>query len=304
MSLFSRFFSRKEPQDADQNALISGADTDPVLSLQVLFADRCPQDSAKLVKVARSYHPSMREARWEIDPELGREGKCFGLAGWGQHVIRLVGFDLPMPKAAVEQCVQPAHFDQERKAQIRAHKAHLILLYNGHEKAPVERFVALGCAAGVLAQFGAVGVLNEAAHTALPGGLLADPDISDALEFLRTMPLPLLFCGFVKCQVEGVPGIWMRTYGASRLGWSDLAVHASGHDQGQRYLDMFSNIMSYLRDSGAEIAAGHTLQIDTEVYLRFREPSADEPFLEGEEPILVVEEIGPDEINRQVYKPE
>ena len=34
------------------------------------------------------------------------------------------------------------------------------------------------------------------------------------LELLRSFPLLHLFCGFVKYEVEGDDGVWMRTYGA------------------------------------------------------------------------------------------
>ncbi len=52
----------------------------------------------------------------------------------------------------------------------------------------------------------------------------------------------------------------MRTYGAHLLGLRNFAAYASGHDQGQWYL----------RDSGAVLAAGHTMQVGEHEYLRIR----------------------------------
>jgi hypothetical protein len=87
----------------------------------------------------------------------------------------------------------------------------------------------------------------------------------------------------------------MRTYGAPLLGLPDLAAHATGHAEGQRYFDMFENIFRYLRESGARLAVGHTMQIEDE-YLRFRAATTEEWFLESAA-LLVTEMIGANEIN-------
>jgi uncharacterized protein DUF4261 len=106
------------------------------------------------------------------------------------------------------------------------------------------------------------------------------------------------FSGFVKQEVEGVRGVWMRTYGAPLMGLPDLAAHATGHEEGQRYFDMFANIFRYLRESGSRLADGHTMQIDEEEYLRFRAPSEEEGFLVSDGELLVANVIGADEINQ------
>jgi hypothetical protein len=241
----------------------------------------------------------MSRVRCEIDPALTREGKVFGMAGWGKHVVRCVGFDLPMPADAVEACVAPSHYPEELKQRARSHKAHVILYYAGHEPSPVEQYVALAATAGVLARLGAIVVLNESGRTSVPVSALSGSDSDgDIIDLLRTLPLPILYCGFVKHEVEGIPGVWMRTYGAPLLGLPDFAAHAAGHHEGQRYFDMFDNVFGYLRESGAQLAAGHTMQIGEEEYLRVRLPTEEEAFLESEGELLVAEIIGPDEINR------
>lgn len=65
-----------------------------------------------------------------------------------------------------------------------------------------------------------------------------------------------------------------------------------------RYFDMFDSVFRYLRESGAQLAAGHTMQIGQEEFLRVRHPTDEEAFLESEGELLVAEIIGPDEINR------
>jgi hypothetical protein len=299
MSVFSRFFGKSDDDDSGAGELVANPNIEHPLSLQVLFPEPCPLDSEGLAEVFRLYHPSMSRARCEIDPTLNREGKMFGMVGWGKHVVRCVGFDLPMPAEAVEACIAPSHYPQELKQRAQSHKAHIILYYAGYEPSPVEQYVALAATAGVLARLGAIVVLNESGHTSFPASALSGSDSDgDMMNLLRTLPLPILYCGFVKHEVEGIPGVWMRTYGAPLLGFPDFAAHTAGHHEGQRYFDMFDNVFGYLRESGAQLAAGHTMQIGEEEYLRVRLPTEEETFLESEGELLVAEIIGPDEINR------
>lgn len=120
----------------------------------------------------------------------------------------------------------------------------------------------------------------------------------ESLELLRSLPLNMLYCGFVKYEVEGVQGVWMRTYGAGRFGLPDFAVLAEGHHQGEQYSNMFNNIMAYLLDSGAELAAGHTMQIGEDRYMKLREPLEAEYFLHGPQAVLVTEIIDASQINK------
>ncbi len=256
-------------------------------------------DSGRLIEAFRSYHRSMSGVRCEIDAALSREGKLFGMVGWGKHVVRCVGFNLPMPAAAVEACVAPSHYLKDLKERARAHKAHVILYYAGYDSSPLEEYVALAATAGVLGRLGAIVVLNEAGHTSFPAAALSGSGSEgDIMELLRTLPLPILYCGFVKHEVEGIPGVWMRTYGAPLLGLPDFAAHAAGHHAGQRYFDIFDSILGYLRKSGAQLGAGHTMQLGEEEYLRFRKPREEEGFLRSDGELFVAELIGPGEINR------
>ncbi len=299
MGILSRFFGRKDEGDR-QTQLVANPKKSP-LGLQVLFADPFRFDPEELTTALRSYHPSMAQSRCEVESELNQKGTVFGLAGWGKHVIRLVGFDLPMPAEAVEACVAPSHYSQELKELARAHGSHLLLFYAGHESEPLEQYVALAAVAGLLSRFGAIVILNEAAHTSFPAVALSGEDVQgDILEVLRTMPLPALFCGFVKYDVEGDGGVWMRTYGAHLFGLPDFASHAEGHHEGQKYFDMFSSLLTYLRESGAALKAGHTSQIGNEEFLRFRKPTDAEPFLDSEGELLVAELIGRDDFKRSM----
>jgi hypothetical protein len=297
MGIFSRFFGKTDDDDRGAQ-LLANPEIERPLGLQVLFGEGPDLDPDRLAGALRSYDRSMARARCEVDPGLSRDGTIFGLAGWGKHVIRLVGFDRPMPAQAMEACVAPSHYPAELKQRARAHAGHVLLYYAGYESTPLEQYVALAALAGVLSRFGAIVVLNEAGRTSFPADALSGEGVEgDILEILRTLPLAILYCGFVKYDLEGTDRVWMRTYGAHLLGLPDLAALAEGHHEGQRHFDMFGSILDYLRESGASIAAGHTLQIGQEEFLRFRAPTPAEPFLGSEGELLVVEPIGRDDIN-------
>jgi hypothetical protein len=298
MSIFNRFFGKRESDDRPDD-LVARPKTDDSPALQILFADRFQLDPAAITAAMRAYHPSMAQARCEVAPELNQESKVFGLAGWGKHVIKLVGFDLPMPKDVVELCVAPSHYPQLLKDRARAHKSHLLLWYAGSEESVVEQFVALAAFAGVMDRFAAVVVLNESARTSFPTAALSGKGIKgDMMEQLRTLPLPILYCGFVKYDIPNDKNVWMRTYGAHVLGLPDFAVYTNGHHEGERYFGMFDSIMRYMLNTGKRLAAGHTMQLGASDYLRCRAPTKDEPWLESKGEMLVTEVIRADQINR------
>lgn len=295
MSIFSRFFGRAESPAAAAASLVANPAMKDGPSLQVVFAAPLALRAEALAAALRAYHPEMREARAEIEPDMP---ELLALAGWGKHVVRLVGFDAPFPHDALEACVAPAHYPAEVKEQVRGHVSHVLLYYAGFETDPLEQYVALAAAAGALTDSQAVAVLNEGARTSLPAGVFARDSMGDeSLELLRSLPLNMLYCGFVKYEVEGVQGVWMRTYGAGRFGLPDFAALAEGHHQGELYSDMFNNIMAYLRESGAELAAGHTMQIGEDRYMRLREPLETEYFLHGPDAVLVTEIIDASQVN-------
>jgi hypothetical protein len=124
-----------------------------------------------------------------------------------------------------------------------------------------------------------------------------EEDDGNLLASLRGFPLPFLYCGFVKLEVEGTPGVWMRTYGAHRLGLPDFALHATGHEQGSFVFEVFSNMLAYLRQTGKQFAPGNTMQVGENMYLRLRARTTEEWYLESEGEMLVAERIAATEVN-------
>lgn len=303
--LLDRFFGRGVPRLGGP-AVANPRLADPV-GLQLLFDDVFALDAEQVALALRDYHAEMAEATAELfhvppkpDPKPGEEPAVMGLLAWERHVVKVVGFAAPMPADAVRACVQPAHIDPQFKRIAYDHKSHLMLYYAGYELDPLEQYVALAAAAGALAYFGASFVLNESARTAIPAAVLHphEEDEGDMLAALRGFPLPLIYCGLVKMEVDGVAGVWMRVYGAHRFGLPDLAYRAAGHDETRFAFELFGNVLSYLRTTGKQFAPGDTLRISDDEYLRLRARTPDEWYLESEGEMLVAERVAAGEVNR------
>jgi hypothetical protein len=279
--------------------VVNTALEDP-LCLIVLFDDPPKFETVDLTRRLRDYHRSMLKGTFDVAKAGDEHQSAYGLAGWGEHVVRFLAFDAPVPEAVIENCVGPAHYKPPVKKRARNNRAHALLFYAGDEVTdPLEQYVALACVAGSLAGLEASVVVNEDAHSSLPIGVLAPGQAEgDQLELLRNLPLLHLYCGFVKYEIDGVDGVWMRTYGCHELGLPDFAFRAQGHHQGEEIFEIFSNTLEYLRESKAEMNAGHTMQVGENFFVRLREPRDDERFLESKGEMLVMERIEGSEINR------
>ena len=174
MSIIDRFFGRRAPEERTPDPLVANTSIQRPLSLQVLFPQLPPLDSAALSRTLRTFDRATGTGRCDLDEGLLREGKILGLAGWGRHVVRYVGFDFPMPADSVEACVAGAHYEQDLKRKAREHRAHVILYYAGYETSPLEQYVALAVVAAVFGRNDGLVVLIEAGHASLPISMLLD----------------------------------------------------------------------------------------------------------------------------------
>ncbi|MGC4121736.1 MAG: DUF4261 domain-containing protein [Myxococcales bacterium] len=294
MGILERFFGKTDRDDAPSATLVANESLKTKRSLQLLFEGGLQLDAAAVTRTLRRYDPTMARAAFEVDGKTAASGTPLGLLGWGKHVIRFVGFGAKMPSEVVERCVQPAHYGADLKARARGHKSHLILFYAGYEETPREQYVALAAVAGVLAKHGAIVVLNESGHTSFPTDALAAGK-GDMMELLRTLPIPILYSGFVKYDVGGTQGVWMRTYGNHLLDLPDFAHLAQGHHEGQATFDLICNLLSYLQTSGAKFAPGHTMEVGPNTFLKVRSPQESEYFLDSEGEIFVLEKITKDQ---------
>ncbi|WP_444928737.1 DUF4261 domain-containing protein [Microbulbifer sp. SSSA002] len=296
MSITSRFFGKKET--VFERGLVANPELDHPLSLQVLFKKSFEFSACELKEKFNSYHPSLAKAKVEIDEELKNSGTPIGLVGWGEHVIQIVGFNQPFPSDSLERCITPSHYGKELKDQARSHRAHLILYYKGYDNNPIAQYTSLALVGGFLADFGAIVVTNESGHTSFPAIALSGNEVEgDIFEFLKSLPLPILYCGFVKYEVEGIDGVWLRTYGAPLLGLPDMASLVEDHSFSQGIFEIFCNVFSYLLESGAKFAAGNTMQVGEDVFMKLRLNTDQEYFLASKDELFVAEFISESEIN-------
>lgn len=295
--LLDRFFGKGVPRIGGP-AVANPRLADPV-GLQCLFDIPLDLPAEGLQAAVRDYHPELADATVELFPVPpgatpgALEPALMGLVAWGAHVVKVVAFASPMPADAVRACVQPAHFAPEYKEIAYRHQAHVMLYYAGYDQNPLEQYVALAAVAGVLTMFGAVFTLNETGRTAVPAPVLMphEEDGGNMLAALRGLPLPLIYCGFVKLEVEGQEGVWMRTYGCHRFGLPDLAVHAADHGFARFAFELFGNALAYLRTSGQRFAPGHTMQVGDDLFLRLRARTPDEWYLDSEGEMLVGDRV-------------
>ena len=293
MSLFERFFGRKNQEDA--SPLVATSTENP-RAIVVLFEGTPTLNPAKVAGALQTYDSTMKRARFEADPEMMQKGIVFGLAGWGQHVVQLVGFDAPYPQQELEPCLQNGRFDDARKKKLADARGHVILYYAGKEESPHEQYVALCAVAGALCRCGAIGVVNPNAVTLLPGQVFGDPSMD--LDILRALPILAFICSWGTLEAENGSGVWARTVGAHALDKPDLAANIDANDDIGEVAEIFGNILTYLCDSNAHFAAGHTMQVGEYTFMKVRAPTADEAFLEGQGPLLIAEFISSNEINQ------
>jgi hypothetical protein len=219
----------------------------------------------------------------------GPPAAVLGLVEWGDHRVRLAGFDAPMPYGPVEACVGPALVAPPVKQDAKLHRSHALLYYAGTHPDPLERYVALAAVASALARLDAIVVMNEEARTAVPALDLIPEEGEDLLRTLRGLPLPYLYAGFVKLDVGDADRPWVRTFAAHRLGLPDLAYHLGGHQETSRVFRLFAGILGYLRQSGERFEPGDGIDLGGEGELRLRSPTETEGYLESEGTMLVVE---------------
>jgi hypothetical protein len=275
--------------------------SDP-LSLQLLFRDPLDLDPDALTAFLRP-HPELAGVAVELvrvadHPAAaglvsadGPPASVLGLVEWGPHLVRLAGFDAPMPYGPVEACVGPAMIPPPFKHDAKYHASHVLLYEAGTHPDPLERYVALGAVASALARSDAIVVMNEEARTAVQALDLIPDAGEDLLHTLRTLPIPYLWGGFVKLDVGDPEKPWARTFAGHRLGLPDLAYHLESHQETSRVFRLFAGMLGYLRQMRETFEPGDTIDLADGGRLWLRAPAEAEWFLESPGTMLVVEPL-------------
>ena len=288
MGIFSRFFAKKTESKQMDNSIVPNPDIENAISVSIVFSGALNINNDELLAKLKSIDPTIKDIRYETPFGQLEEGMCI-LVSWGKHVIRVFGLNAPYPKAVLETCVAPASYSQEIKQQVYESDSHLLLYYVGYEQNVLEQYLALTRLAVCFEQFNALAVINEDAHTSLPINFInALASEKDGLTTLGEC-LPLLFCGFVKYEIENIKGIWMRTYGANKFGLPNFAALANSYEESEYYFDMFSNILNYLRQSQATMNPGDTMEMGDNRMMSLRAPQDEEYFLKDQGDLLVIE---------------
>ncbi len=260
------------------------------LHLQVLFPQPVFLSADALMSRLRESHPSLAQARAELmtgafipgSDKLAQMGRVW----WGEHTVQVAFFEEPMPPGMLEQTVDFSLYDEALKARARAHTGHAILVYKGEEKDPLKQYCVLAKLVAALVPLGAIVAVNPIGCTSYPARDLAARPGEELDEVLRTLPLMALFVGFVRFQVEGVKGIWIRTCGAPLLDLPDLATHTRSYEEGAHVFRIFKDIFAAMRDTGIKFKPGDMVD-GGEVQWKFRKPRRREGFLHSERMIVL-----------------
>ncbi|TSJ92035.1 DUF4261 domain-containing protein [Gilliamella apicola] len=288
MGIFSRFFAKKTESKQMDNSIVPNPDIENAISVSIVFSGALNINNDELLAKLKSIDPTIKDIRYETPFGQLEEGMCI-LVSWGKHVIRVFGLNAPYPKAVLKACVAPASYSQEIKQQVYESDSHLLLYYVGYEQDVLEQYLALTRLAACFEQFNALAVINEDAHTSLPVNFINS--LASEKDGLTTLGecLPLLFCGFVKYEIENIKGIWMRTYGANKFGLPNFAALANSYEESEYYFDMFSNILNYLLQSHATMNPGDTMEMGDNRMMSLRAPQDEEYFLKDQGDLLVIE---------------
>lgn len=287
MSTMSRFMG----ESGDEiTRLVANPDmAEPALSLQVLFPEGLHLSELGLTKALREHPLSEPHARVEIDQDCVANGTPLGLAGWGDHVIRWLGFNAPIPRDELAFSLQVSHCDQALKGLARQHESHLILYYAGYSEDPLSQYEALATFAGIFADMGALMVVNLHASSCLPADLLSPKANPVFTETVKSVLPTMLYCGFIKYFIEGGESGWVRTKGADALHLPDFAAYLPNMKKAEDYLAIFTDLHDYIVTMGKLIHDGDTVQLPQKRHIKLRAVSEDEYFLESDGMMLVIE---------------
>ena len=277
----------------------------PPAGLQLLLDRPVPTDQTAIAEAVRLFHAQLAMAEVELfdasivpnPPELGGEGppaKILALIQWGSHVVKIAGFDGPMPSGPLSRTLAHTLFVPDDLKTIAAkHVSHILFDYAGSDPDPTIRFASVAAIVGAFANFGGIVALNEEARGCIPAAALQPEDEGeDIFEVLMKLPLPYLYAGFAKMELSDPPGmIWYRTFLNSRFGLPNLAI-AGMHADFTNVFQLFSALCNYLRDTQIEVKPGEKIRVDEDRYFVARSPTEAEWFLESDEGITIVLENG------------
>lgn len=211
-----------------------------------------------------------------IELDTGDENVLAGRVEFGGHSVRVVGFDVAVPKPVMEKTVECSAWKGEPRERLQNHGAHLILFHEEGGKDTADRLTALFQIAAALGADNLAGVIHESAWTCASHELLREFLNFDGAKDLRESIPPIVYFGILPFT-EGEDS-WVATKGCHLFGVPDLVIERRGESN----TDLFSllhNIFVYMVQ-GTRIAAGHTMQTGEDQYFRFTGLSPDHRYFD------------------------
>lgn len=283
---------------ARQRTAAAPAKQELPLNLCLLFSHERWLLAAELIHALRELHPSL--AQVEVEVRTGDLGQGMGLGQtvrvqWDRHMVLMAVIQTPIVAQTLEWMLEFSLHDEAMMAQARAHTAHVTLAYRGQETDPLEQYLALTTVALGMTRLGAFLMMNIGARTSCAAQPLLPRPGEDMMHVLRTMPVPMLFVGFIKLEFQDAEGVWIRTCGAPLMDLPDLAMLAPSHDESRTIFYMFNDIFMAMRGTKLRFKEGDMVQLEEQNW-RFRKPRPHERFLDSPRMIVLEPDTAPDRL--------
>ncbi|KAK7195144.1 hypothetical protein NESM_000438600 [Novymonas esmeraldas] len=302
----------------------------PAIGLQVLFPDPAPSaiTADALTARLRQLDRALQTATLRV-PSVGDGDGLTGIAVWSSsestaaapravehRVDVVVRHRCPLPPRIAEACITCSLNTPPVKARMAAAQSAAYLSYRGTDGvAPLEQYVAVAAVAAALCDVGeACGVLNVHALTAASTSLFSQRVMESAggtdgggaaataassLDFLRQLPLTVLYTGFRPFQThdgqDGRQGHGFRTHGAELLGLPNLAAFTTDTASHEAAFHAVHWMWEVMRRRGRPLVAGESVQLtaDGAVRVAVRNPRPEEESLQHPpQGVLVLEPAG------------
>lgn len=191
-------------------------------------------------------------------------GHLLGRAQVGAHQVDIIGLERRVPEGLLARTTAQAHWDASFAEEVREHRAHAILNHVAGPGPVLEQYLALYKVALTLSEHNLRGILNEAAWTFNPAGLVAELLKPDVLDEVRQQVPPNIWTSFMMFALEGE--LWCVTKGHHIFGVPDLVYRTSLEDDAApddltAIQDLLMNIFLYCLERKIVLAPGHTVSL-------------------------------------------
>lgn len=225
----------------------------------------------------------------------GKEG-LYCYVGINNHTFRLFGIDAPIPNEIADYTINCSYGNEVELLRMKEHKYHIIAFYEGECKDKNEILNAYSKLAYGFLNCDLVGLANPYSWNSLIPSLIEGMVEDEKAKIFATTPAMMVWRSFIKIPYNN--GVWFVTKGNNLYDIYEYAYFGN-LEETQEIYDIFESIFNYAYETKAVIMAGHTIQVDENTYLKFREVYELENDIQGEGiGTLVIEKITEDKINK------